>query len=165
MTDIKKNCGPFYPEMTQKHFQSLYVTFYKYNYDVITKAPMMSLKKNHTHSPWGVLCGKFQFSPWCSFTCLGPKCSAECLRAKVQSVSVFPTRLPHHVTYDILILIKTFHWSRRTNDANFVSIWQAVAEKNTKVLFEQTNMDPNTIPSPLVSVTGRALGGARTSAM
>ena len=62
-----------------------------------------------------MLCGKFQFSPWCSFTCFGPKCSAECLStlvpsclsAEAQSFSVFTTRLPRHVTNDIIILIKT----------------------------------------------------------
>ena len=37
-----------------------------------------------------------------------------------------------------------------TNDENFVSIWQVVAEKNTKVLCGQTDnqTDPNAIPSP-----------------
>jgi len=58
---------------------------------------------------------------------------------------VFPTWLPHHVTYNIII-IKTFYMSSRTNGENFVSIRQAVAEKNTKVLCGQTDT-PNATPS------------------
>ena len=57
---------------------------------------------------------------------------------EVQSFSVFPTLLPHHVTYDVII-IETFYMSTRTNGENFVSIRQAVAEKNTKVLCRQTD--------------------------
>ena len=58
---------------------------------------------------------------------------------EVQSFSVFPTWLPHHTTYDIIITIKTFDMSGRIYGESFVSIHQAVAEKNTKVLCGQTN--------------------------
>ena len=66
----------------------------------------------------------------------------------------FPIWLPHHATYEVIIIIETFSMSSRTNGENFVSIQQAVVEKNTKVLCRQTNkqtnkhMDPNAIPSP-----------------
>ena len=53
--------------------------------------------------------------------------------------SSFPILLPHHVTYDVMTIIKTFCMSSRTNGENFVSIRQAVAEKNMKVLCGQTN--------------------------
>ena len=42
-------------------------------------------------------------------------------------------------TYDVIIIIKILYMSSRTNGENFVSIWQAVAEKNTKVLCRQTD--------------------------
>ena len=58
---------------------------------------------------------------------------------EVQSFLVFPTWLTHHVTYAIIIIIKTFFMSSRTNIENFVSIRQAVAQKNTKVLCGQTD--------------------------
>ena len=73
---------------------------------------------------------------------------------EVQSISIFPTWLRHHMTYDVIIIIKTFYMSIRTNREIFISIRQAVAEKNMKVLCRQTNrqtdrqMDPNAIPSP-----------------
>ena len=76
---------------------------------------------------------------------------------EVQSFfSIFPTRLPHHVIYDVIIINKTFHVSRRSDGENFISIRQAVAEKNTKILCRQTNKqtdkqtngqtDPNATP-------------------
>ena len=43
------------------------------------------------------------------------------------------------MTYDVEIIIKTFYMSSRSNDENFVSIRQVVAEKNSKVLWKQTN--------------------------
>ena len=58
---------------------------------------------------------------------------------EVQFFSDFLTWMPHHVTYDIIIMIKTFYMSSRTNGENFISIRQTVAEKNTKVLCGQTN--------------------------
>ena len=58
---------------------------------------------------------------------------------EVQSFSVFPTWLPYHVTYDVIIMIKTIYMSSRTYGENFVSIGQAIAEKNTIVLCGQTN--------------------------
>ena len=58
---------------------------------------------------------------------------------EVQNFSVFPTWLPHNVTDDIIIINKTFYMSSHSNGENFVSIRQAVAEKNTKVLCRQTN--------------------------
>ena len=57
----------------------------------------------------------------------------------LKSFSVFPTWLLHHVTDNIIIMIKTFNMSIRTDSENFVSIQQAVVEKNTKVLCRQTN--------------------------
>ena len=87
-----------------------------------------------------MLCAKFQvFFPWCGFR-----------DTEVQSFSVYPIWLPHHVTHDIIVIIKMFYMSRRTNGENFVSIRQAVAERNTKVLCGQTDKqtDPNAIPSP-----------------
>ena len=62
---------------------------------------------------------------------------SEIQRSKV--FFVFPIWLPHHVIYDVTIIIKTFYVSSRTNGENFDSIRQAVAEKNTKVLCGQTN--------------------------
>ena len=72
--------------------------------------------------------------------------------------SVFPTWLPHHVTYDVIIIIKTFSMRSRNYGEHFFSIQQAVAEKNTKVLWGQTNKqidkqtNQNTIPSPSARV-------------
>ena len=58
---------------------------------------------------------------------------------EVQFFGVFPTWLPHHVTYDVRILIKTFYMSSRSNGEKLFSMRQAVAEKNTKVLCGQTD--------------------------
>ena len=58
---------------------------------------------------------------------------------EVQSFSVFPTWLPHHVTYDVIIINITFCMSIRSDGENFVSIQEAVVEKNTKILYGQTN--------------------------
>ena len=59
---------------------------------------------------------------------------------EVQNFPLFPTWLAHHVTYEIIIIIKTFYMSSRSYGENFVSIRQAVAEKNcTHVLCGQTN--------------------------
>jgi len=67
-----------------------------------------------------------------------------------------PTWLPHHVTYDVVIIMKTFSMSSLTFDDNFVSIRQEVAEKNTSSVqtINQTNkqMDTNEILSPLARV-------------
>ena len=71
---------------------------------------------------------KFQFFPRCGFR-----------DTEVQSFSVFPIWLPHHLTYDVIIIIKTFHMRSPSNRENFVSICPAVAEKNTKILCRQTN--------------------------
>ena len=108
-------------------------------------------------STWHV--PSFNFFPWCSFG-----------DTEVQSFSVFQTWLPYHMTCDVTIIIKTFYISSRSDGENFVSIRQAVAEKNTKVLCgqikkqtyrqtdrnRQTNkqMDQNAIPSlnPLARV-------------
>ena len=70
----------------------------------------------------------FNFFPWCGFG-----------DTEVQSFPIFPRWVPHHVTYDIMIIIKTLYMSSRANGENFVSIRQAVAQKNTKVLCRQTN--------------------------
>ena len=93
---------------------------------------------------------------------------------EVQSFSIFPKWLPHQVTYDVILMIKTFYMSSCTYGENFISIRQAVAEKNTKVLCGQINkqrqtdrqMEPKAIPSPSTRVipkaalytTGRELG-------
>ena len=52
--------------------------------------------------------------------------------------SIFPTWLPHHVTYDVIIIIITFYMIVAPA-VKIPSIRQAVAEKNTKVLCGQTN--------------------------
>ena len=70
-------------------------------------------------------CAKFQFFPWYSFG-----------DAEVQSVSFFPIWLPHHMIYDIIIIITTFYKSCRTYGETFVSICQVVPEKR-----EQQNAD------------------------
>ena len=41
----------------------------------------------------------------------------------------FPIWLPHHVTYDIIIIIKTFYMRIRTYGEYFISIRQVVPEK------------------------------------
>ena len=51
----------------------------------------------------------------------------------------FPIWLPHLVIYDVIILIKTFYVLNRSYGENFVSIRQGVVEKNTKVMWGQTN--------------------------
>ena len=42
------------------------------------------------------------------------------------------------MTYNVIIIIKIFYMSSRTNGENLVSIQQVVAEKNIKVLCGQT---------------------------
>ena len=84
--------------------------------------------KIHTPHEEYLLCAKYQFFPWYSFR-----------YTEVQSFSVFPTWLPHYMTYDIIIITKIFYMSIRSYGENFISIWQAVASKNTKVLRGQTN--------------------------
>ena len=113
------------------------VAFYICNYDVIKKKSTLIPNEEY------VLCAKFKFFPWCGFR-----------NTEVHIFSVFPTWLPHHVTYNVIIILKTFHLRSRTDGENFLSIRQAVAKKNTKVLCGQTNRrtDPNAIPSPLVKV-------------
>ena len=96
------------------------VAFYTCNYDVI-KITLIP----HEYLPWA----KFQFFPLYGFR-----------GTEVQSFSVFPIWLPHHVTYDVdvIIIILTFFTSNHTYGENFVSIRQVVAEKNTKLLCGQT---------------------------
>ena len=109
--------------------------FYICNYDIITKAPMTSLKKGNHIFPWGVLAMcQVSIFPWCGFR-----------DTEVQSFSVFPTWLSHQVTEYITIMIKTFYMSSRTDGENFVSIWQAVVEENTTVLCGQTNQQTKKI--------------------
>ena len=82
----------------------------KGSYDVIKKI---------TYSPWEVLC-RCQvsiFSMERFRRCRGP------------TFLLFPTWLPHHMNYDIIIIIKTFYMSIRTDGENLVSIRQVVAEK------------------------------------
>ena len=68
-----------------------------------------------------------------------------------------PTWLPQHVTYDVIVIIKTFCMSVRYNGEKFVSIRQAVVEKNTKVLCRQTNTDQQTNPSATPSPSARVI--------
>ena len=58
---------------------------------------------------------------------------------EVQSFLFFPIWLLHHVTYNVIIIIKTLYMSSCTNGEHFVSIRQEVGEKNMKVLCRQTN--------------------------
>ena len=60
-------------------------------------------------------------------------------KIEVQSFSVFPTWLPHPITYAVIIINITFYMSSHSNGENFVSIRLAVADKNTKVLCGQTD--------------------------
>ena len=66
----------------------------------------------------------------------------------------FSNMAPQHVMYDVIIINNIFYMSSHTNGEKFVSIRQAVAEKNMKVLCRQTNRqtdrqtDPNAMPSP-----------------
>ena len=79
--------------------------------------------KNHTfHIEEYLPCAKFQFFPWCGFS-----------DTEVQSFSILPTWLSHHVTYDIIFMTKSFYMFYS------VSIRQVVVEKNMKVLCGQTN--------------------------
>ena len=104
------------------------VAFYIWNYDVVTRAPMTSEKiKLIPHEEY-LLCAKFQFFLWYGFRDI-----------EVQSFSVFPLWLPHHVTYDVIIIMKTFHTSSCSDGENLVAIQPEVVEKNTKVLCGQTN--------------------------
>ena len=68
------------------------------------------------------------FFPFCSFR-----------DTEVQRLSIFPIWLPHHVTYDVKIIIKTLYMRSRTNGENVLSIQLVVAKKNTNVLCGQTN--------------------------
>ena len=93
----------------------------------------MTSSKTHIYSPWRVLamCQVSHFF-------LGVASKIE-----VQSFSVFPTWLPHHVTYDVIIINKTFHMRSRSDGEKFVSIKRAVSAKNTKVLCRQTDKQTN----------------------
>ena len=75
-----------------------------------------------------LLCAKFKFFPWCGFRV-----------TEVQSFSDFPIWLPHHVTYYIIIIIKTFYMSSRTYGENGLSIGEAVAEKKEKIGMDNLN--------------------------
>ena len=48
------------------------------------------------------------------------------------------------MTDDIIIIMRTFYLSSRTQGENLVSIRQVVTEKNTKVLCGQTKIDRQT---------------------
>ena len=133
-------CGRFYPKMTLKNFHTDRMWHSTFAIMTTKRGHRWCHKRNRTHSLWGVLdmCQVFQIFPCCGFR-----------DTEVQLFSVFPTWLAHHVTHDGIIMIKTFCMSSHTDVENFVSIRQAVAEKNTKVLCGQTNKqtDPNAIPS------------------
>ena len=77
-----------------------------------------------------LLCAKFKCFPWCGFR-----------DTEVQIFCVFPTWLPHDVTYNVIIVIKTFYMCSHTSGENFVLIRQAVAEKKTRKFYvdQQTN--------------------------
>ena len=60
--------------------------------------------------------------------------------SEIQRYKVFPfVKYGCHTEIYGVIIIKTFYMSSRTNGEKFISIWQAVAEKNMKVLFSQTD--------------------------
>ena len=127
----QKFFGPFYPEMTLKIFLYLSdVAFCVCNDDVI----------NHTYFPLGVL-ERCQVSilPWRGFR-----------DTEVQRFSFFPTWLPNHMTYDVIIIIKTFFRNRCTYDENFVSIGYAVAEKTEKTR-KRAIRDCKPLPGVLLS--------------
>jgi len=67
------------------------------NFDVKTKAPMTSY--SFPMSTCKVLI--LNLFPWCSFR-----------DTEEQSVSIFPISLPHHMTYDVIIIIKTLYMSK-----------------------------------------------------
>ena len=104
--------------MTLKNFiligcSVLHMQLWRHNegtYDVNT---------NHTHSPWGVLatCQVSIFS------------SVQVQRERSKMFPFFPKWLSHHVIYDIILIIITFHMRSQTCGENFVSIRQAVVEK------------------------------------
>ena len=84
--------------------------------------------------------------------------------SEMQRSKVFPTWLPHHVTYDIIIINRTFYVSSRSNGENLVSIRQAVAEKNKSSLRTNKQTDPNATPNPSAEVTRkRAIRDCRPS--
>ena len=102
-------------------------------------------------------CAKFQFFPWCGFR-----------DTEAQNFSIFPTRLPHHMTDDIIIIIKTFSMSGHTNGENFVSIRQSSCGENHESSVRtdrdrdtdrQKQTDPKAIPSPLARATTMATPG------
>ena len=97
-----------------------------------SKGTSSTRKKKEEKKKSLLLCAKFQFFPWYVFR-----------DTKVQSFSVFSTWLPHYVTYDVIIIIKAFYLSSRTNSENFVSIRQAVAEKNKHSHSVRTNKQTN----------------------
>jgi len=134
MTDdiIKKNSVKhFMPRWPSKIFilsrcSVLHLQFWRHNegtYDVI---------KNHIPHEEYLPCAKFQFFLWCGFR-----------DTEVQRFSIFPTWLPHHVTYDVIVMNKTFYMSSRSYGGNFSSIRQMVVERNTRVLCGQTNKQTN----------------------
>ena len=143
----KKNCGPFYPFMTLKifHTDQMWPS---------TFAIMMSsrrhlwchLKKSHSFPMRSACCvPSFNFFPWCGFRDI-----------EIQSFSVFLIWLLHHVTNDVTTIIETFYMSIRTNGDIFVSIRQAVADKNTKVLCGQTNRQTDKQEEDVMQSTIRA---------
>ena len=109
----------------QKFWHWSDVALYICNYDVIMKAPMTLKKKSHSF-PMKSTCSVPSFNFFFGVVS----------EIEVQSFSVFPTWLPHHVTYDVIIINKTFDMSNRSDGENFVSIRQAVANRQTD---RQTN--------------------------
>ena len=49
------------------------------------------------------------------------------------------------MTYDVIIIIKTFYMSNHTNGENFVSIHQVVAEKTQKFCADKQTDKHNTL--------------------
>ena len=97
------------------------VAFYICNYDIVTKAPGNKHHKKKTlHS--------FPRRSTCHVPSFNSSHGAV-LEIEVQHFSSFPTWLPHHVAYYVIIIIKTFCMCSRTYGENFVSIRQAVPEK------------------------------------
>ena len=76
--------------------------------------------------------------------------------SEIQKSKFFPffqRGCTHHMTYHVIIIIKTFDMSSHSNGENFVSIRQAVGEKNTKVLCRQKNRQTNKEEKDVVQST------------
>ena len=137
--------GPFYPEMTLKHFHAVQMWRSTYAMMMSKRRHRWSHKNKKNHSiPMKSTC----YVPSFNFF-LGAVSGIKWSKV----IPFFPTWLPHHVTYDVIIVIKTFCMSSHTYGENFFSIQQAVTEKNTKVLSRQSNKQTNKQEDDVVQST------------